>query len=415
MTLWQSQFEHNLKELAAIESPEYDASTQSVASFKQVSFQSYLQKFINATPGLAAIYPPELEHSILAACNTLYRHPSLVEHLTLMSKLLPSLYSSSVFSALASFMIAKSLNYEAERMELAFLAGLLHDIGFLYYPVSHDYNHINESSIADAAIRAHGPVAAGVIRRLNNAPLHLADIIRDHHEYCNGTGYPSRKSADTLHSVVFIINITDLISRAAKEYAIYPKHSHQLIRLVLLLNQGQIPNEIYRTAIRLILQKPDCIEPPMVMPDIAELLQQRLTICNAMATMASALKLLQKHQAIDNCRAATRIHRQLQAAFQQIGIDQEEYHKWLKQHKGQLSLEVINSFVIQNEICHQLARLFTALTEANKSLSPMEACLKTQVTDLLTTTALPPLVMPAINTAEDVFDTPKMHNSVQNQ
>ncbi len=410
MTLWQSQFEQNLKQLAKVTSPPETASAPSVISFKQTSFLSYLQKFIDATPGLAAIYPQALEPNIISACNTLYRYPTLVEHLSLMAQLLPSIYNSSIFSALASFSIAKSLGYEEERMELAFLAGLLHDIGFLYYPVSHDYNHFNESSIADAAIRAHGPVAAGVVRRLDNAPAHLADIIRDHHEHFNGTGYPNRKSADTLHCVVFIINIADMIIRAAKEYAIYPKHSHQLIRLVLLLNQEQIPDEIYRTAIKLILQKPDCTDTPEVIPETRELRQQRAKICKAMTTMASALKLLQKNQAIDGCRAATRIHRQLQATFQHIGIEQQEYDEWLAQQEGECSLEIVNSHVIQNEVCHQLARLFTALIEANKSLCPLEISLKTQVTDLLSTTVLPALVMPALPTPRENLHIPKMNS-----
>ena len=390
MTLWQTQFEQNLKTLALTRAT---GEQPPLSALEAQAFKDYLHKIARTLPGLLAVYPNSLPDGLLQACDTLYNFPTLTEHVALMAKILPTIYSDSVFSAVGAYAIAQTLQYSQAQCEVAFCAGLLHDIGFLYYPANPNYNHLDASSIIDNSIRAHGPVAAGIIRRIKGAPTGLADIIRDHHELIDGTGYPNHKTEADLNPLVFVIGVTDLLARATREYAVYPLHYQQLSRLVLQLNAAQIPHLVYQAAIDLTRHKPDCLEPATLCPNAAELCQQRSLICKSKAQLTSTLLLLQKHQAIDYSQAAAGIAQHLQATCRRIGIEQPEYESWLNAQAS--SLELLNYQVIQNEICHQLARLYAAISEASKRLCDLEITLKTQVKDLQSQVCLPSLIIPA--------------------
>lgn len=102
------------------------------------------------------------------------------------------------------------------------LAGLLHDIGLTQLPVavirdSHDDRHI--SSVSKALLKLHPQGALDLLwnRGIQVSKL-MEQMILQHHEQYNGSGYPRGLSGEAVHPLAQILRIADdldeIIARA---------------------------------------------------------------------------------------------------------------------------------------------------------------------------------------------------------
>lgn len=401
MSPWQQQFEHNIQTLGfshdttqalMLESPE----PQLRPDFKcrnPEQFNRHLNNFINTLPGLKAIYNTPSSPDLKTCCELSFQHPRLLQQLHLLERLNTHNYYNALFSALAGFAIAKDIELSRESSELTFLAGLYHDIGFLYYPMEPPIQHLNESQAHDPAVRAHGAVGAGIVKRLSKAPLALCDIIRNHHQRNDGTGYPSAAPTEN-DDVIAIISITDLIVRATHEYSHYPEHNHQLTRCTLQLHTNEYPQAIYRAAINLTRHKQDVTEPPKNQPKASIVTEQGYAIACCNKDLDRALNLLIQNQPVERNVALRKLQEQLHTGIHNIGIDLQGYSSSVEAFESNHTLELINLNVLQNEMCYLMGRLYTALQERTSQLNSHEISLKTQLHDILERTPLPRLVTP---------------------
>ena len=116
--------------------------------------------------------------------------------------------------AFATFSLALNLSIkmelDAEAQHALGLAALLHDTGWLKLPLhllgkSSRYND-NEVKLTEQ----HIAIGYKLLKKNCDLPDLSLRIIEEHHEYCNGSGYPKRLSADKIHTLSKLFSVIDL-------------------------------------------------------------------------------------------------------------------------------------------------------------------------------------------------------------
>jgi len=122
---------------------------------------------------------------------------------------------SQKVSAYAS-MIAKAAGRPAEEVEEIRLAALLHDIGKVGIPET----ILNKSGPLDATewdtMKTHSDLGSRILDPLE-AMRHIRKMIRHHHEFYDGTGYPDRLEGDEIPYGARVIAIADAYDTITSE------------------------------------------------------------------------------------------------------------------------------------------------------------------------------------------------------
>lgn len=124
------------------------------------------------------------------------------------------LYSHSIDVALISLIIAIKLNYKKEMLESLCLGSLLHDIGKLLIPknILQNPGKLNDQEMI--LMKQHCELGYSMIKELS-LQKECTDIILQHHERLDGSGYPyglhDKQIADTA-KIVMIADVVDAIT-----------------------------------------------------------------------------------------------------------------------------------------------------------------------------------------------------------
>lgn len=159
-----------------------------------------LQAAINARTGVGALARPHAR-LLLAQAAALPLAPAARLLLTVMRHARPVAYGHAVAAMGVAGALAAGAGWARYDLQLALLAGLLHDVGELYLDAA-----VVEApqSLRPAAFRrlgAHPSVGAMLLGALTDYPCVLHKAVAEHHERMNGTGYPLR-SAGSSQSVL---------------------------------------------------------------------------------------------------------------------------------------------------------------------------------------------------------------------
>jgi HD-GYP domain-containing protein (c-di-GMP phosphodiesterase class II) len=90
------------------------------------------------------------------------------------------------------------------------MAGIIHDLGKIYVPAE----ILNRPGILDdiemSMIKKHPRVAYDIMKNIN-FPWPIADIVHQHHERLDGSGYPNKLKADTICLEAKILAVADVV------------------------------------------------------------------------------------------------------------------------------------------------------------------------------------------------------------
>lgn len=102
-------------------------------------------------------------------------------------------FNHALLVTLVARSIARSMNISKKDMTNLSLSGLLHDIGDLYSSVPKDGMLTKESW---RKVMAHPVVGSSVVKLYMNYHIEVSTAILEHHERCDGTGYPRKLDAN---------------------------------------------------------------------------------------------------------------------------------------------------------------------------------------------------------------------------
>ncbi|MFT5117752.1 MAG: HD-GYP domain-containing protein (c-di-GMP phosphodiesterase class II) [Kiritimatiellia bacterium] len=172
------------------------------------SIYSIITQFIVTDPWLNVINEKLGDKSILQrCCLRLEKFPILQQKLTVMQLELPDVFAQAVASAYLAHICAITNEIPQTEIEEHFLAGLVHDIGFLHI----NHNILKKQGDLSAeewrSIQSHPVIGYEIVNNIANFPKVVTRAVLEHHENLDGSGYPRNKTAQDLGSLGQLINL----------------------------------------------------------------------------------------------------------------------------------------------------------------------------------------------------------------
>ena len=106
--------------------------------------------------------------------------------------------------------IAEEMGFASEQVEVVQVAGLLHDIGKLSVPQELLCKPGKLTDNEFRLIKAHSQIGYDILKPVE-FPWPIADIVVQHHERMNGSGYPSGIREDKLLMEARILGVADVV------------------------------------------------------------------------------------------------------------------------------------------------------------------------------------------------------------
>ena len=110
--------------------------------------------------------------------------------------------------------IAKTIKLTEDQVEGAYMAASLHDIGKISLPAEILSKPIKLTEIEISLIQAHAQSGYDILKGIE-FPWPIADIIIQHHERLDGSGYPRGLAGDDISIEARIIGVADVVETMA--------------------------------------------------------------------------------------------------------------------------------------------------------------------------------------------------------
>lgn len=298
-------------------------------------------------------------------CLNYQKYPLLRQKITVLAERMPGTFLRGLYCAWLSLLIAKQMRLPADEVSSVFLAALTHDIGMLH--IAPDV--INKQGVLNAEewrqIQAHVVIGQKILQGVSGLPELVSQAVLEHHERCDGTGYPSGKveSELTLHGQ--IIALADSVI-AVYHNRIKPRGMgwRDVIPIIQMNNQAYFYRnyEVLVTTLRRsdLPQREATVDaglPELVttLIDKTALLKQSFCTLKATLTSVGYTHGDRKLHALQNVL----IH--IATAINGSGILDECYFTWLENVRtNRLSddyREVEEAYLMQEEVSFHLQRL----------------------------------------------------------
>lgn len=157
------------------------------------------QLMANKFPEVLAIHKQAgIEQLLKELCSYCVRFPVIRQKLTVMHEQMPKLYTQTISVTWLAVLVAMRMKLSDRQVETCFMAGLCHDIGMMHI----DPDVVEKKDQLTPAewrqIQAHSIISSKVLQSLNGIKPDVVQAVLEHHERCDGTGYPFGKFAPQL-------------------------------------------------------------------------------------------------------------------------------------------------------------------------------------------------------------------------
>lgn len=171
------------------------------------------------------------------------KFPLLKQKLSVLALAMPEVFLRTIYCSWFSLLMAKEMRFSERGCLEVFLAALSHDIGMLHLNAfvldkksslsPEDWRHIQD----------HVAIGASLLQQMPGMPADVVEAVYEHHERCDGTGYPKGKVESELTYAGKIVGLADSI------IAIYHnrfKHQQRTWRDVIPVIQMNAQAYFYR-------------------------------------------------------------------------------------------------------------------------------------------------------------------------
>ena len=150
-------------------------------------------------PDLAAVFDGAgLRKDFFKCVLTTWVPPLLAQNLTVLEQRGGSVFDKGLFCAAVGFLVARELDLDREQIAAIYLAGLLHDIGLLRIAPSLATREGELDTNGWRALQSHVVIGKLLIERIPALPEGTATAVLEHHERCDGSGYPTGRTEEQL-------------------------------------------------------------------------------------------------------------------------------------------------------------------------------------------------------------------------
>ena len=151
--------------------------------------------------------------------------------------------------------IAKEMGLPERRLTGIRIAGLLHDMGKISIPAEILTKPTQLSEIELALVKTHPQVAYEVLREID-FPWPVAEIIYQHHERWDGSGYPRGLKDDEILLEARILAVADVVEAMSSHRPYRPAYSIEEALEELTRNKGKLYDpEVVAACVRVFKEK----------------------------------------------------------------------------------------------------------------------------------------------------------------
>lgn len=112
--------------------------------------------------------------------------------------------------ALIAAEIARALSWSSDRTEGLYLAAMIHDIGKIGVPADILTKPTKLSELEMELVREHAEIGYKILKDVN-FPWPVAEIIRQHHERLDGSGYPRHLTTEQILDEAKVLAVADTL------------------------------------------------------------------------------------------------------------------------------------------------------------------------------------------------------------
>lgn len=135
----------------------------------------------------------------------------LLQKLTILREQLPNIFEQTLFSSWLGSMIAIEMELSPNQVQNVFNTGLFHDLGLLHIAPEIVNKEGSYSDDEWHAVEHHMIISKAIVGEVNACDEEVIRGIMEHHERCDGTGYPNELLKNKLSYCGQIIGLTDIL------------------------------------------------------------------------------------------------------------------------------------------------------------------------------------------------------------
>lgn len=294
------------------------------------------------------------------------------QKLTVLEHQLPAEFEKGLFCAGIAALLARELKLNRQDIEAAFLAGLMHDVGLL---------HIDPDIISKTdpltppewrAIQSHVITGRMLLESLPGVPAAAARAVLEHHERCDGTGYPVGNGEEQLGLLGQVVAIADSVQ--AIRVRQFEKLGRNLYDMLPYLNLNAYTHfySVFQAMVSVLKRSglaPTVVDAYGGIAAMAARLQQRgralQEAVGCLQSLVDALESLKKSRG--RGQHVLRSARRVQTMMVSSGLIRDELLHWLaglEANPDTAALTELNEIdLMQNELRWQVRNLLRAFGE----------------------------------------------------
>jgi hypothetical protein len=193
----------------------------------------------------------EMDDLLRDHCYMYEQYPLIAQKLTVLSTRLKGEYTRALYCGWFSMALAMAMNWDEAAVRDAFLAGLVHDTGLLHIDPAIVEKEGAYTPEEWRAMQSHSLITEMFLSYVDDLSDDVRRAVREHHERCDGTGYPAALFGDKLGSLGQIVAMADTVWGISKNPSGRKVHSLTEVLTIVKMNTAQYPAEVYSALYRL--------------------------------------------------------------------------------------------------------------------------------------------------------------------
>ena len=264
-------------------------------------------------------------------------HPILIQKLSIMQQQLPHELEKGLFCAWLCALAGRHLDFERHKMHDAFIAGLVHDIGFMHLDPDIVLAERQLTPAEWRTMQGHVVIGKVLLDHVPDINPDIAQAVLEHHENCDGTGYPYSKMKTDLKCLAHVVAMVDSIHAVRGQYE---KNGRNLADALayLQLNNTTHTEEVYCSIYAIIklsgINKTE-INPCATVEAYASQLYKQIselsTISPILMDLLTSLLDLQQNIQDKKLQSIVSVTTRMVTLLHTSGLPTNDHLSWLKQ------------------------------------------------------------------------------------
>lgn len=183
------------------------------------------------------VHLTELQSYVEDVVCTLEKRKNVLLYLNEINHVNEYLFIHSVNVGLFSIVIGMAMNLPHNELCLLGMGGILHDFGktIISPDIVNKQGSLNLAEFNE--IKEHAYIGYKKLRSDTNLDYRIMFMVLQHHERCNGSGYPRGTSADKIHHLARIVAVADVYDALTTDRVYHSRLSS--LSAMQMINEGE--------------------------------------------------------------------------------------------------------------------------------------------------------------------------------